>query len=160
MIPTRRNSSPKARSLFPALPHHSSELWPELLEKSSLFGDPNSVTYCSWERLPYWAPPLSHKELIMADRKCGAPLSADFSSWPCPPRGKRVDVGTAPHRTHTRQDTRGERGDENTAEEKAAYDSLRQGTERKNQASMLPPQPDVPRIGKQHRNRSIRRKIS
>ena len=50
-------------------------------------------------------------------------------------------MGTAPHRTHTRQDTqRGERGDENfTAGEKAAYDfSL--GKERKNQeAPVLPP---------------------
>lgn len=33
-------------------------VWPELLEKIISFGkSPNSVMCCSWERLPYWAPP-------------------------------------------------------------------------------------------------------
>lgn len=33
-------------------------VWPELLERIISFGKiPNSVIYCSWERLPYWVPP-------------------------------------------------------------------------------------------------------
>lgn len=59
MIPTRRNSSPKAPILIPpCLPFHRTmcgrNCW---RESSPSVKIPNSVIYCSWERLPYWVPP-------------------------------------------------------------------------------------------------------
>ena len=59
MIPTRRNSSPKVPSLIPpCLPFHRTTCGRSCWRKSSpSVKSPNSVTYCSWERLPYWAPP-------------------------------------------------------------------------------------------------------
>ena len=59
MIPTRRNSSPKAPILIPpCLPFHRTTCGRSCWRESSpSVKSPNSVTYCSWERLPYWAPP-------------------------------------------------------------------------------------------------------
>ena len=53
------NSSPKAPSLIPpCLPFHRTmcgrNCW---RESSPSVKIPNSVIYCSWERLPYWVPP-------------------------------------------------------------------------------------------------------
>ena len=59
MIPTRRNSSPKAPSLIPpCLPFHRTMCGRSCWRKSSpSVKSPNSVMCCSWERLPYWVPP-------------------------------------------------------------------------------------------------------
>lgn len=53
------NSSPKAPILIPpCLPFHRTmcgrDCW---RESSPSVKIPNSVMYCSWERLPYWVPP-------------------------------------------------------------------------------------------------------
>ena len=47
---------------------------------------PNSVMYCSWERLPYWVPP-SHIVRCQYGRKWQAPVCR-LSSWPRLPREK------------------------------------------------------------------------
>ena len=75
------------------------------------------------------------------------PLYADFHRGPVRRRKKCIDVGAAPHRTYTRQDTkRGERGDENLPPGKGGLRFSGQGTE-KSGSSRIASQPDVPHTG-------------
>ena len=127
-------------------------VWPELLERIISFGKiPNSVMYCSPS--VYRTGCLLPHSAVPVRPEVAGPLYADFHRGPVRLGKKRVDMGTAPHRTHTRQDTqRGERGDENLPPGKGCLRLSGQGTE-KSGSSRIASQPDVPHIGKQHRNR-------
>ena len=140
MIPTRRNSSPKAPSLIPPLPTFPQDyVWPELLEKIISFGkSPNSVMCCSWERLPYWVPP-SPRSAVPVRPEVAGPLYADFIVAPSA-AGKSaltwVRLLIEPIHDKIRNEVK--EAMKTYRREKAAYDSL--GKERRNQeAPVLPP---------------------